>query len=108
MAARAVSPRSCGSIGTSRQKSTGMPISAHPSSKMRLATVPPSTSWGKKTMANAVVTLVGKQVAALLGLLAEEAMGHLEEDAGTIAGVLLESLPPTMLEVHEHRKGIVE
>ena len=33
---------------------------------------------------------------------------HLEEDARTVAGVLLEARAPAMLEVHEHRERVVE
>ena len=55
-----------------------------------------------------VASLIGKDVAALLSLLAEEVVRHLEEDARTVAGVLLEARAPAMLEVHEHRERVVE
>ena len=57
---------------------------------------------------HAVVALVGQEVALLLGLLAEEAVRHLEEHAGAVAGVALEALAPAMLEVDEHGERVVE
>ena len=57
---------------------------------------------------HAVVALVGEQLALLLRLLAEEAVRNLEEHARAVAGVVLEALATTVLEVHEHGQGIVE
>ena len=57
---------------------------------------------------DAVVTLVGQQVAALLGLLAEEAMRHLEEDAGAVARVGLKALAATVLEVDQHAERVID
>ena len=57
---------------------------------------------------HAVVALVGQQVAALLGLLAEEAVRHLEQDSGSVAGVVLEALAAAVLEVHQHRQRVVD
>ena len=45
---------------------------------------------------------------AFLGFLAEEAVWDLEQNAGAVARVLLEPDAAAMLEVHEHRKRIVD
>ena len=63
---------------------------------------------GEEEHGHAVVALVGQQLALLLRLLAKEAVGHLEQHAGAIAGVALEALATAVLEVHEHRQGIVK
>ena len=57
---------------------------------------------------HAVVALVGQQLALLLGLLAKEAVRHLEEHARTVAGVTLKALAAAVLQVHEHRERVVE
>ena len=57
---------------------------------------------------HAIVALVGKQLALLLRLLAEEAVGDLEEHAGAVAGVSLEALAASVLEVDEDRERVVE
>ena len=56
---------------------------------------------------DAVVAFVGQQVAAFLGLLAEEVVRHLEQDAGAVAGVALQARATTMLKVDENRQGVV-
>ena len=63
---------------------------------------------GKEQHRHAVVTFGRQDVAAFLGFLAEEAMRNLEQDASAVARVLLEPDTTTMLEVHEHRKGVVD
>ena len=57
---------------------------------------------------NAVVSLSGQELPLLLGLLAEEAVRHLEEHARAVSGVALEALSAAMLQVHEHRERVVE
>ena len=63
---------------------------------------------GEEDHRHAVLALVGEQVAVLLGLLAEEAVRNLEQDAGAVAGVSLQALAAAVLKVHEQRKRIVE
>ncbi len=57
---------------------------------------------------HAVIALIRKQVTALLGLLAEEAMRDLEKDARAVAGIMLKALAASMLEVNKHRQRIVD
>ena len=63
---------------------------------------------GQEEHGHAVVALVGKDLALLLRLLAEEAVRHLEEHARAVAGVALEALAAAVLQVHEHRERVVE
>ena len=63
---------------------------------------------GEEEHGHGVASLIGKDVATLLSLLAEEVVRHLEEDARTVTGILLEARAPAMLEVHEHRERVVE
>ena len=80
MQARAVEPRSCGSTGTSRQKSTGMPSSAQPSSKTRPRVAHAHGVLREEEHRHGVVALIRQDVPAALRLLAEEMVRHLEED----------------------------
>ena len=57
---------------------------------------------------HAVIALVGQQLAFLLGFLTEEAVRNLEQHAGAVAGVALQTGAAAMFEVHEHGKRVVE
>ena len=57
---------------------------------------------------HAVVALGGQQLAAALGLLAEESVGDLEQDARSVSRVALEARAASVLEVDEHRERVVE
>ena len=62
---------------------------------------------GQKEHGHAVVALARQQGAEALGLLTEEAVGDLEEDARAIAGVALQAAAAAVLEVDEDGQGIV-
>ncbi len=55
-----------------------------------------------------VVALIRQKVAIALCLAAEEAVRHLEQDAGAVAGIVLEALAATVLEVHKDAQGVVD
>ena len=63
---------------------------------------------GKKEHSHAVVAFVGKKVTVLLRFLAEEVMRNLEQDTGTIARIVLQTLTTAMLQIDKDRKGIVD
>ena len=63
---------------------------------------------GQEEHGHAVVALVGEQAPLLLGLLAEEPVGHLQKDAGAVAGGALEAHAAAVLEVDEDRQGVVD
>ncbi len=63
---------------------------------------------GHEEHGHAVVALVGQKAAALLRLLAEETVGHLEEDAGAVTRVALQAGAAAVLQVDEDREGVVE
>ena len=57
----------------------------------------------KEEHGDAIVALIGEQMAFLLGFLAKETMGHLEQNTRTIARVALKALAATMLKVYKDR-----
>ena len=57
---------------------------------------------------DAVVALGRQDVPLALRLPAEQAVRDLEQHAGAVARVLLQPLAAAVLQVHEHRKRIVE
>ena len=57
---------------------------------------------------HAVIALSGQDLTALLRLFAEKMMRHLEEDAGAVAGVLLQARAATVLQINEYRKSIIQ
>ena len=63
----------------------------------------PSIVLREEEHGDTVVPLVGKKVTALLRLLAEKVMGNLEENAGSVTGVVLQTLAAAMLEIDENR-----
>ncbi len=62
---------------------------------------------GEEEHRDAVVALIRQEVPIALGLAAEEAMRDLEQDARTVAGVVLEALAASMLEVHKDAQRVI-
>ncbi len=108
MQARAVSPKSCGSTGTSRQKSSGNAglraalLKHAPGILYALARPAERRAWPRHSRP------LRQKLAVLLGFLTEEVMRNLEQDAGAIAGVMLQTRTAAVLQVDEDRKRIVE
>ena len=63
---------------------------------------------GEKEHSHAIVAFIGKKVTVLLRFLAEKVMRNLEQDAGTIARIMLQTLTTAMLQIDKDRKGIVD
>ena len=59
-------------------------------------------SAGKEDDARAVASRAGQGEAGPLALLGQEAVRHLDQDAGAVAGVLLAAAGPAVLEVQQH------
>ena len=57
---------------------------------------------------HAIVALCRQNLAALLGLFTEKVMRNLEQDAGAVAGVLLESRATAVLQVDQNGQCIVQ
>ena len=57
---------------------------------------------------HAIVALCRQNLAALLSLFAEKVMRNLEQDAGAVAGVLLESRTATVLQVDQNGQRVVQ
>ena len=57
---------------------------------------------------HAIVTLCRQNLAALLSLFAEKVMRNLKQDAGTVAGVLLESRTAAVLQVDQNGQRVVQ
>ena len=107
MQARAVSPISCGSTGTSRQKSTGTPCLGTAFFKYAAGARDALLALGKEHHGRAVVAFRGKDLPALLRLLAEEVVRYLKEHARTVPGILLEARSAAMLEIDEDRERVI-
>ena len=86
IAARAVSPRSLGSIGTSRQPSRSAPSTSAYFSTTRRARASAASSSGRKTSPVAYSPAGGKRE---VDHRAQERVRHLDHDAGAVAGVRL-------------------
>ncbi len=63
---------------------------------------------GEEEHGHAIIALVRQKMAAFLRFLAEEMMGDLEQDTGTVARVVLQALTAAMLQIHKDRQGIVD
>ena len=57
---------------------------------------------------HAVIALIGQDMATALRDLAEKVVRHLEQDAGTVAGVLLQAGSAAVLKVDQDGKGVVQ
>ena len=57
---------------------------------------------------HAIVALCRQNLAALLGLFTEKVMRNLEQDAGAVAGVLLESRTAAVLQVDQNGQRVVQ
>ena len=62
----------------------------------------------EEELGDAVVALVGEQVPPALGLLAEEAVGQLDQDARAVARVVLEPLAAAVVQVHQDGQRVVD
>ena len=62
----------------------------------------------KEQHGDTIVALCRQNLAALLSLFAEKVMRNLEQDTGTVAGVLLESRTAAVLQVNQNGQRIVQ
>ena len=118
--ARAVAPTAWGAPGPARPKSPGRPPAVaqvvgvhghlapkeHGQPHVVAALLKELAGLGKELgvageeqHGHAVVALVGQEAPALLGLLAEEPVGRLEEDARAVARVGLQAGAPAVVHV---------
>ena len=102
--ATALGPTSRSSVGTSRQPSSCWPSSATSASKRRSTAPRSGASRGRNTSPTPYAPF-GRQREGRH--LAEEPVGHLQQDAGAVAGVGLAAARAAVPQVHQHLQRLL-
>ena len=106
-AATARGPELLSSVGTSRQPSTLLPLLGHdPLDSARPAAR--RLVVRQEHQPGAVRALGGQRDPQPVGLLAEETIRHLDQDAGAVAGVGFAAAGAAMLQVDEHLQRVAD